>query len=254
MFTINFLKKTAERRHVCIRLLLVLFFSATANHVWAVASAIAYGSDNSWGWATRATQQEASKAALKGCNETSPNKDCVLREAKAIVRAEGGGKIGFSNSLAGLAEARKLALSECGNKECKVVFETTKPGFFSLYKSDNDKNGNGNFYLTYQYDDSDEADKDAKEGCEKLTGQKCHIVWSAAIPGIYTVPSAPVQRPLPVASEKNCRPNSPTVRCSSQCTNGNCVVSYENGCKVRVQVQPRFDPFTNQWTYPAPSC
>jgi len=25
-------------------------------------------------------------------------------------------------------------------------------------------------------------------------------------------------------------------------------VEYENGCKIRVQVSPRFDPFTNQWT------
>jgi len=27
-----------------------------------------------------------------------------------------------------------------------------------------------------------------------------------------------------------------------------------SGRRMRVQVQPRFDGFQNQWTYPAPSC
>lgn len=52
----------------------------------------------------------------------------------------------------------------------------------------------------------------------------------------------------------SCRPKSQTLTCSSQCTNGDCTVTYENGCKVRVQVQPRFDSLTNSWTYPAPAC
>lgn len=56
------------------------------------------------------------------------------------------------------------------------------------------------------------------------------------------------------AAGDNCRPRTREVRCRSNCVNGNCVVEYENGCKIRVQVSPRFDPFTNQWTYPSPSC
>ncbi len=54
--------------------------------------------------------------------------------------------------------------------------------------------------------------------------------------------------------QKSCRPNTQSIRCSSQCYNGNCVVSYENGCKIRVQVQAKYDPFTSQWEYPSPSC
>lgn len=56
------------------------------------------------------------------------------------------------------------------------------------------------------------------------------------------------------ASGDNCRPRTLEIRCQSNCFNGDCVVEYENGCKIRVQVPPRFDPFTNQWTYPSPSC
>lgn len=56
------------------------------------------------------------------------------------------------------------------------------------------------------------------------------------------------------AAGDNCRPRTREIRCRSNCVNGDCVVEYENGCKIRVQVSPRFDPFTNQWTYPSPSC
>lgn len=52
----------------------------------------------------------------------------------------------------------------------------------------------------------------------------------------------------------DCRPRTNTLQCSSSCNNGSCVVKYENGCQMRVQVQPRFNGFNNQWEYPAPSC
>lgn len=61
-------------------------------------------------------------------------------------------------------------------------------------------------------------------------------------------------RPATSAASDNCRPRTGQIRCRSNCVNGNCVVEYENGCKIRVQVSPRFDPFSNQWTYPSPSC
>ena len=61
-------------------------------------------------------------------------------------------------------------------------------------------------------------------------------------------------RPATSATSDNCRPRTAQIRCRSNCVNGNSVVEYENGCKIRVQVSPRFDPFSNQWTYPSPSC
>lgn len=52
----------------------------------------------------------------------------------------------------------------------------------------------------------------------------------------------------------DCRPKTKQLSCQSNCTNGDCVVTYENGCKMRVQVSPRFDGFHNRWVYPSPSC
>jgi hypothetical protein len=52
----------------------------------------------------------------------------------------------------------------------------------------------------------------------------------------------------------NCRPRTATVRCSSQCYNGDCVVTYENGCKMRVQVGSHFNSFENRWDYDSPRC
>lgn len=228
--------------------------SASSPTAWAEASAIAYGSDNSWAWATRASQSEANETALRLCNESTSKKDCALDTTKAVVRAEGGGQIGFGRSSRSLADARSKALDSCGNTQCKVVFEVSKPGFYSLFKSVPDEQNNVDFYLAYQYSDSDRADKDAQQGCEKLTGRECKIAWSGAIAGQYKKAVETPRKAAPVASERNCRPNTAQLRCSSQCTNGSCIVTYENGCKMRVEVQPRFDPFSNQWTYPSPSC
>ncbi|MBM5572317.1 MULTISPECIES: tetratricopeptide repeat protein [Deefgea] len=52
----------------------------------------------------------------------------------------------------------------------------------------------------------------------------------------------------------SCIPTGNTRQCSSQCRNGDCIVTYSNGCKVRVQVQPQIDPFTSQLSFPSPSC
>lgn len=251
--------KIRNIRNLMAALIMPLALSATSSFAWAEASAIAYGNGNSWGWATRATQQEANRVALQGCNESlfkngDSEKGCTLDTTKALARAEGGRAIGFGRSSISLADAKRNALESCGNAECKVVFGLTKPGFYSLFKSEKDANGDSDFYLAYQYSDSDKADRDAKQGCMKLTGQNCSLSWSGAIAGVYSVDSAPTPRISRVSAEKNCRPNTPSIRCSSQCTNGNCIVTYENGCKARIQVQPRYDGFTNQWTYPSPSC
>lgn len=76
-------------------------------------------------------------------------------------------------------------------------------------------------------------------------GKECGLVICSATQGAIK----PAQ-----ATAAPAEPATPTVRCQSQCTNGNCVVTYENGCKMRVQVPAKYDPFSNQWTYPAPSC
>lgn len=235
--------------------LLVHFIPILASqHALAEASAMA-GDGDVLIWSTKKTQEEANKAALKMCKEeSSKKKDCNLRITKAIVRAEGGGRIGFGRSPVGVPAARKKALDECAKSECTVSYEITEPGLYALAESSTDKGGNGDFYLAYQYTNLDRAEADALSGCEKLTGQKCSVIWHGAIPGVYKLAPTPAVTSTADVSKSNCRPNSPSIRCSSRCTNGDCIVTYENGCKMRVQVQPRFDGFMNQWVYPSPSC
>lgn len=57
----------------------------------------------------------------------------------------------------------------------------------------------------------------------------------------------------PRAAE-NCIPTSQVRHCTSRCVNGSCTVTYSNGCKVKVPVAPKFNPFNSQWDYPSPSC
>jgi len=217
----------------------------------ADAGAVAFGSGNSNGWATRATQNMANAEALRFCNQNNPKKDCKLAPTRAVARAESDQRTTYGYGINGAAEARKLALKACG-AGCKITRTITDPGFYSLAQSKQDDDGNSVFHLAYGYDDSDRADTKAVERCREESGRECTIVHYGVIPGT-------IHKVLPTAAparqaEASCRPNTPTVRCSSECSNGNCVVTYDNGCRMRVQVQPRFDGFTNQWTYPAPSC
>lgn len=53
---------------------------------------------------------------------------------------------------------------------------------------------------------------------------------------------------------RDCRPRTSSLRCQSNCVNGNCVVTYENGCKINIQVNSKYNAFTNQWEYPSPGC
>ena len=218
--------------------------------VLADTGALAIGSGNSYGWATRATQKIANSDALKFCNQNNPKKDCKLVSTKAVARAESASRISYGYGAAGVADAKKFALDECTG--CKIVDVVTAPGFYSVAKSAVDADGNGLFHLAYAFDDSDEADATAIARCRERSGRECTLSHYGVIPGT-------IHKALPTAAparqaEASCRPNTPTVRCSSQCSNGDCVMTYENGCRMRVQVQARFDGFTNQWTYPAPSC
>jgi len=215
---------------------------------YGASASIALSSDKAWGWAVGKTQAEANKSALEQCSKGTKTNDCKLSLHKGIARAEGGEMLAYAWSANSLSEAKKAALKSCGNADCKVTEAFAKPGFFSLFKSKG--SDTATYFLAHGYSDSDLADADAKAGCEKNSGNPCSIVISSAISGVIAAPkSAPAS-----AVEKSCRPNTPKVRCTWQCSNGNCEVTYKNGCKMRVQVPAKFDPFTNQWTYPAPSC
>lgn len=229
----------------------LLFLYAASNPASAEASAIAFGSD-SVGWATDTTQNKANNAALMHCTKANQKMDCKLQATKGIARAEGKGSTYWVRSTISINDAKKNALKNCGDASCKITSQITEPGFYSLAKSEPDNDGGYTYHLTFASSNSDQADKQAKGNCEEASGRKCHQLWLGAIPGIYKIASAPSH--APAAPEKSCRPNTPSVRCSFQCTNGNCAVTYENGCRMRIRVQPRLDPFTNKVIFPDPSC
>ena len=171
-----------------------------------------------------------------------------------MAKAEGSSRIGWGRSSKSVAEAKKIALTQCGDADCKVTFSTASPGFFTLARSKDDEGKDAVFHLYYESINSDQSDKDATKACRERAGRDCSVVWSGAIAGKIASYNASDKSTTPVPSAKNCRPTTQPLRCTSQCTNGNCTITYENGCKMNVQVQPRFDPFSNQWNYPSPSC
>jgi len=231
-------------------MVLAAFPAASADY-----ASIAYSADGKqWGWALRQTQSLADRAALEGCNQSAANKDCRVTATRALVLAQGTKRVAYAVSGVSLQEARADALRYCGDSDCKVAKEFVAPGFLAVARTKNQQSA-PHFYVAYAYRNSDAVDQDAVRGCEKNAGEDCRLAWSGAIPGdMGTKGSTPAPAPNAGRGTPSCRPTTQNIRCSSRCTNGSCVVSYENGCKVRVQVSPRFDPFTNQWTYPAPSC
>lgn len=94
-------------------------------------------------------------------------------------------------------------------------------------------------------------------------GQKISRLWKPGTPlplqsetGAAPEPSPASTAPTTpeVSSTGDCRPTGTAIRCQSRCINGDCILTYENGCKIRVQVRPSFNSFNNQWEYPSPSC
>lgn len=242
---------------VAVKALAVLFtpLSVSAAHAGEY-TAIAWSADGkSWAWTRRESQKEANRVAVSLCNQDATLKDCKLTVTRAVVKAKGGNHVAIATSQVSLKHARAEAVDACRAPQCKPVDEFTQPGFIAVARTKN-PDSDAHFFVAYGYRNSDKADEEAKNGCEKLAGEACRVWFSGSIPG--NVDDAPTAAVKPtarkVAHTQNCRPTTPSVRCSSQCVNGDCVVTYENGCKMRVQVSPRFDSFSSQWTYPSPRC
>ena len=229
-----------------------LFALALPHSAMADYGALALASDGSHGWATRATQKEAERAALKFCNDNTPKKDCALTHLKAIAQASRPDFSVYDFNFKGAADARRKALATCG-ATCKVEV-ITAPGFWSYALSEKDAKGKTYGALQYGDSDSDNANKLAVQACERKSGMTCKGEKWGVIPGRIGGTRAPSAPTGLTATAENCRPRTDHVRCESQCANGACLITYENGCRMRVQVQSRFDPVTKQWVYPSPRC
>lgn len=153
-------------------------------------------------------------------------------------------------------EADRIALGRCqaavkGLKlkpaeKCRIALRGKGPGHGALTCGDT---GCG-FHTGAPT--AQEAVDAAFQQCAK-TSANCRsddITWWVDVAGFRSSRAA-TTAPAPSG---DCRPRTATLTCRSTCTNGSCEVRYENGCRMRVQVQPRLDPFSNQWVYPSPSC
>jgi hypothetical protein len=140
--------------------------------------------------------------------------------------------------------ANKNGIAKLAEK-CIVKSRGKGPGYGALSCGDDGCN------WTAGYDERQEAINDAYDGCSKKyknCASENLTVWEdfAGFKQVTTKSALP--------SSANCIPNTQARTCTSQCVNGNCVVTYSNGCKVQVQVSPKYNPFNNQWEYPSPGC
>ena len=141
------------------------------------------------------------------------------------------------------SEARKNGIGNL-SKQCKVVTRAKKSGYGALTCGDTGCS------WAVEYGSAQDAVDSAYESCAERYNN-CRdkdITYWEDFTGFSPKTRAKALVP------NDCRPRTPTLSCKSTCTNGNCLVTYENGCKMRVQVTPQFNPFSNQWTYPSPSC
>lgn len=141
-------------------------------------------------------------------------------------------------------QAESIALKECSKAKgvkCRVVGTSDRLGYVAVATSKTSIRAYVDATLA-------DAKSSALDACAKQTStdDTCTVEWT----GINGV----VREEPRTAQATDCRPRTREIRCRSNCVNGNCIVEYENGCKIRVQVSPRFDSFSNQWTYPSPSC
>ena len=177
------------------------------------------------------TRETAETGAIRGCEEKAPNKgsckvrtDLVTGNRAWIAFARSESYFSFGVSDYSEQQAKQNAMDFCNKgakgNPCRVTEVNENPG--------------------------------SKPAPPSFTKLKARIEREEAQRNA-AAPKKVAANPAPNGNGE-CRPQGNTIRCTSQCSNGNCIVTYENGCKIRVQVQPRFNPFNNQWDYPAPSC
>lgn len=173
--------------------------------------------------------------------------------AIAIVEGHISDTWGYASNYDTQKEADKQAILSCKEaskakglqklaNQCKVVDRADGPGYGTILC------GVGGCAWSLSYNTGQEAIDAAFANCSKSYSncQEKDIQFYKDFAGFTPAPSQ--------NTANDCRPRSNSLRCSSSCTNGDCIVTYENGCKMRVQVQPRFNGFTNTWEYPSPNC
>lgn len=151
------------------------------------------------------------------------------------------------------AKAIAIAKDNCRKYSaapCNVIKLATKEGGWFVVAA-----SKTSMYLTYAQDSERDAQNWSLNRCMDKTsaGDECKVVLSVLRPGeierqAVTPPSSLVQ------AKQDCRPTGNRLQCYANCNNGDCTITYENGCVRRIQVPPTFDGVLRQWKYEVPSC
>lgn len=109
------------------------------------------------------------------------------------------------------------------------------------------------FYMVVQYTKGGTFEKSLPKA--RLWAGRCTGLTSVACRGKVEDLEAQVENsqhtsPFPPAPVK--RPG--VVSCNTNCNNGNCYRTYDDGRRVQFEAPARVDPFTNQMTWDAGSC
>lgn len=151
---------------------------------------------------------------------------------------------GIAYGYSDIRTAKSEALKQCeemahknGVKgRCRVVLSDAGPGYIAIAGGDD---GTG-----YGYGASAQNAIDAAAGACTKSYKNCKTnsveYWEDFVG----------QK----ANASSCVPNTGLRQCRSECDNGSCILTYKNGCKVQLQMQPRFNPITTAWEYPPPQC
>lgn len=240
-------------RVILVAILLLIYSPLYAQTHGAIAQG-----ENYIFWATGDTEWEAEQVAIEGCRKNAEECDIVYTSGYADATAQNG-EVVYSIGPEPIFQHIELALSNCKHNSCKIRDVVTKPGFFSLANLEEDGVEKG-YFVQFGQTTPDKAHKLAISKCNQnmKTESGCKIVVWGAIKGNIDAPYKDYTAPEPslpvVKSPSSCRPTTNPIRCTSNCVDGNCKVTYENGCVLNLTVQAEFDAFNNQWTYPAPQC
>jgi hypothetical protein len=216
--------------------------------------AVAIDESGDWAWARKSKEVDAQLEALHACEKGGMHK-CQLIYHTAFVMAvsKSEQRMGMSMSGSPLYEIHDIAIRECGLSDCVVTESITEPGFLAVAMSNKEPKVAG---YDYGFDNPDDAIASEMKVCRKnADSDGCYILNVGAIRGdldaVKTIENTSV---FNSNQSQSCRPNTNPIRCTSNCVNGNCKVTYENGCVIEVTVQPKYDPLNNMWTYPSPQC
>ena len=176
--------------------------------------------------------------------------------AVAGVRTSSGLRYIYVTNQTSMAKAKVAALERCRTQlsssargaRCDVLMAGNGPAYWAVVHASNGEVG------VALGDTPESAVQDAFVACER--GGRCSTdhaqIWfdNGQRPGKRLPPPKAAQ-----AAPGQCRiPTGPVVRMQTQCVNGECIRTFENGCTVRFQAARCLDKETHTYVWQPNGC